>query len=244
MLNNFRNLQSLFWSHGTRWLMFRVGYALRRRTGYIRVQMQKYQWQDRPLETWLKSHIPSTPREFVVWRKQNSPRFFFEPSNLPGNLTWNPQASVQEAERILSGELKYFSHTYYQVGFPPDWHTDPVSGIKLDSHKHWSEISNDGDVDIKFIWEASRFSMVYTLVRAYASTRDEKYAEAFWELIQSWAESNPPNTGPNWMDGQEAALRLMAWTFGFYAFSEFPILNSGAGCAIHRHGRRACRTDL
>ena len=92
----------------------------------------------------------------------------------------------------------------------------------MDSNKHWSEISNDGDVDIKFIWEASRFSMVYTLVRAYASTRDEKFAEAFWKLIQSWAESNPPNTGPNWMDGQEAALRLMAWTFGFYAFMDSP----------------------
>jgi asparagine synthase (glutamine-hydrolysing) len=64
--------------------------------------------------------------------------------------------------------------------------------------------------------------MVYTLVRAYGSTRDEKYAAAFWELLQSWAESNPPNTGPNWMDGQEAALRLMAWTFGFHAFLESP----------------------
>ena len=64
--------------------------------------------------------------------------------------------------------------------------------------------------------------MVYPLVRAYASTRDEKFAEAFWKLIQSWAESNPPNTGPNWMDGQEAALRLMAWTFGFYAFMDSP----------------------
>ena len=88
----------------------------------------------------------------------------------------------------------------------------------MDSTKHWSEISDDGEMDIKFIWEASRFSMVYTLVRAYACTRDEKFAEAFWELIQSWADANPPNTGPNWMDGQEAALRLMAWTFGFYAF--------------------------
>src|SRR5512141_1162029 len=77
-------------------------------------------------------------------------------------------------------------------------------------------------MDIKFIWEPSRFAMVYTLVRAYRSTRDEKYAAAFWELIQSWAESNPPNTGPNWMDGQEAALRLMAWAFGFYAFMDSP----------------------
>jgi asparagine synthase (glutamine-hydrolysing) len=113
-----------------------------------------------------------------------------------------------------------------KTGFPPDWHKDPVSGMKLDAKKHWSEISNEGDVDIKFVWEASRFSAVYTLVRAYGSTWDEKYAEAFWKLIESWAESNPPNKGPNWMDGQEAALRLMAWTFGFYAFMASPSTTS------------------
>ena len=220
MLNNFRNLQSLFWSHGTRWLLFRLSYALHRRTGYIRLQMPKYQWSDRPLAAWLKSNIPSTPREYRDWRRNHSPRFFFNALNLPGDQSWNSQTVVEEANRILSGQLKYFSHTFHQVGFPPNWHSDPVTGIQLDSHKHWSEISDDPGIDIKFIWEPSRFGMVYPLVRAYASTRDEKYAEAFWQLIQSWAESNPPNTGPNWMDGQEAALRLMAWDFGSHAFAE------------------------
>jgi Heparinase II/III-like protein/Heparinase II/III N-terminus len=237
MLNNFRNLQSLFGSHGSRWLLFRVAYALRKRTGFIRLQMPQYKWADRPLETWLKKNIPSKPNSYFEWRKQNSPKFFFGnlraersrsdsegavEARYPSDTPWNPQTAVDEAERILSGELKYFSHTYYQVGFPPDWHKDPVTGIKLDSQKHWSELSDEGDVDIKFIWEANRFGMAYPLVRAYASSRDERYAEAFWKLIQAWAESNPPNTGPNWMDGQEAALRLMAWTFGFYAFMDSP----------------------
>jgi asparagine synthase (glutamine-hydrolysing) len=77
-------------------------------------------------------------------------------------------------------------------------------------------------VDIKFIWEPNRFAFVYTLVRAYAATNDEKYPQAFWHLIQDWAEHNPPNTGANWKDGQEIALRLMAWTFGFYAFIHSP----------------------
>ena len=125
---------------------------------------------------------------------------------------------MNEAERILNGELKYFAHNFVKTAFPPDWHKDPVSGKRLDSNKHWSKISDDDDLDIKFIWEASRFSMVYALVRAHAATREEKFAEAFWTLIESWAESNPPNTGPNWMDGQEAALRLMAWTFCYYQF--------------------------
>jgi asparagine synthase (glutamine-hydrolysing) len=229
MLNNLRNLQFLFGSHGSGWVVFRLAYALRKRTGYIRLQMPQYRWTDRPLPTWLKKNIPSTPQAYWGWRRQNSPKFFFgnlgadridneDEALFPSNVPWNQQIAIDEAQRILSGELKYFFHTYYQVGFPPDWHKDPVSGIMLNSQRHWSEISDDADADIKFIWEASRFAMVYTLVRAYGSSRDEKYAEAFWSLIESWAESNPPNTGPNWMDGQEAALRLMAWTFGFYAF--------------------------
>jgi Heparinase II/III-like protein. len=223
VLNNFRNLQSLSQSLGAHWLMFRVGYALRIRTGFIRKQIPRYDWKDRPLETWLKKGIPSKPEDYAHWRKQNSPKFFFDPlrageARFPSDVPWNSQIAVDEAERILSGELKYFAHQFIKTGFPPDWHKDPQSEIKLDANRHWSEISDDGNLDIKFIWEASRFSMVYTLVRAYASTRDEKFAEAFGELIQSWADANPPNTGPNWMNGQEAALRLMAWTFGFYAF--------------------------
>jgi len=240
VLNNFRNLQSLFWSHGSRWLLFRLGYALRKRTGFIRTQIPAYSWKDRPLETWLKKGIPSNPEAYVLWRRQNSPKFFFESpraertrserqrdeveveARLLENLSWNPQIAVDEANRILSGELKYFAYQFIQTGFPPDWHKDPVSGKKLNSKKHWSEISDDGDVDIKFIWEASRFGMVYALVRAYVATRDEKFAEAFWTLIESWAEANPPNIGPNWMDGQEATLRLMAWMFGYYQFFDSP----------------------
>jgi asparagine synthase (glutamine-hydrolysing) len=218
MLNNFRNLQSLFWSHGAQWLLFRVSYALRKQTGYIRRQMPQCRWQERPLETWLKKDIPSTPQSYFDWRKQNHPRFFFENAVIPADASWNSQTAINEADRILTGELKYFFHTWHPTGFPPNWHKDPVTGIQLDPQKHWSEYSDDAAVDIKFIWEPSRFAMVYTLVRAYASSRDEKYAAAFWDLIQAWAESNPPNTGPNWMDGQEAALRLMAWTFGYYQF--------------------------
>jgi hypothetical protein len=222
VLNNFRNLNSLYRSLGARWLMFRLGYALRMRTGLIRKQIPAYNWRDRPLGMWLKKGIPSQLEAYARWRRGHSPKFFFDKAIIPDDVSWDPQLAVTEAERTLNGELKYFAHEFIRTGFPPDWHRDPVSGIKLDASKHWSEISNEGDVDIKFVWEASRFSMVYSLLRAYASTRDDVLAEAFWKLIRAWAESNPPNTGPNWMDGQEAALRLMAWMFGFYAFLESP----------------------
>src|SRR6185369_14546407 len=104
MLNNFRNLRSLFGSHGSQWLLFRISYVLRKRTGYIRLQMPQYQWKDRPLSIWLKKGIPSTAQQYREWRKQNSPRFFpGAPEERRDNsgrndsgdeAPWNPQTAI------------------------------------------------------------------------------------------------------------------------------------------------------
>jgi hypothetical protein len=213
MLDKIRALASLYWELGPRWSAFRLAYAFRLRTGLIRLQMPQYKWTDRPLETWLKK-----PEQTAGQVAEGVSR----PGELPTNLPWDKQTAIDEADRILKGEIKYFAHEFHQVGFPPNWHKDPISAVELDATKHWSQISDDSNIDIKFIWEPNRFSFVYTLVRAYVATQDEKYAEAFWESILDWAEHNPPNTGPNWMDGQEISLRLMAWTFGYFQFSDSP----------------------
>ncbi|MFZ5857966.1 MAG: alginate lyase family protein [Chloroflexota bacterium] len=223
MLNKLRALFSLYQRFGFRWLLFRAGYALRMRLGILRAQFPVYEWDDRPLKFWLKPDVPSAPEEYLAWRKQHAPKFFFDAlPSLPNNPSWNPQLAVDEAEKILAGELRYFEHTPYQIGFPPDWHLDPRTGIRVDATKHWSQIPDYGAYDIKFIWEASRFSQVYALMRAYVFHKDERYPAAFWTLVEDWARNNPPQRGPNWKCGQETSLRLLAWTFGLYAFADAP----------------------
>lgn len=64
--------------------------------------------------------------------------------------------------------------------------------------------------DPKFLWEPARFAWAYTLGRAYTLTQDETYAEAFWRHTETFLESNPPYRGPQWMNGQEIAIRLLA----------------------------------
>ena len=227
MLTKLRTLASLYRELGPRWMIFRLAYAFRLRTGLIRLQFPMDEWKDyagRVVAPSLKRRVRHVSR----------------PSDLPENIPWNPQPSITEADRLLNGELKYFSHQFIKTGFPPNWHHDYVTlrgqsdrrvspnvGETLrfaqgDMNKHWSQYSDDSSADIKFIWEPNRFTFVYTLVRAYAASHDEKYPEAFWTLIEDWAKHNPPNTGPNWMDGQEIALRLMAWTFGYFAFLNSP----------------------
>ena len=222
MLTKLWTLASLYRELGFRWSAFRIAYAYRLRTGLIRLEMPQYNWEDYPLETWLKKDIPAIPQDYTQWRKNNLRKFFFDKAIYPENTSWNKQSAINEADRILSGEIKYFAHQFHRTSFPPDWHQDPISRTSFASTQHWSRISDDANVDIKFIWEPNRFSFVYTLVRAYAASRNEKYAKAFWKLIRDWAEYNPPNTGANWKDGQEIALRLMAWTFGYYAFIDSP----------------------
>ncbi len=253
MLTKLRTLASLYRELGPRWSAFRLAYAFRLRTGLIRLQTPQYAWDDRPLKHWLHPSIPSDSDSYATWRKTNAPKFFFD--NVIGGRVAEgvSRQPVEEVKRLLNGELKFFSHTYHQAGFPPNWHKDPITNYQLPIDLHWSQISDDyvaarrswsmpkqsphdrgllrreeeepssqRHADIKYVWEPNRFAFVYTLVRAYAATQDEKYPQAFWQLIQDWADHNLPNTGANWKDGQEIALRLMAWTFGFYAFIHSP----------------------
>lgn len=214
MFSKLRAFASLYRELGPRWTLFRLAYAFRLRTGLLRLQMPVGDWSD------YKNHITNEPAGRV------QATFFpsvSSSSELPENISWDKQKAIDEANRILSGELKYFSHQFIKTGFPPpNWHHDYVTDTNIDSYKHWSQVSDDANVDIKFIWEPNRFAFVYTLVRAYVASHNEIYSDAFWVLIYFWDKYNFPNWGPNWMDGQEISLRLMAWMFGCHAFLNSP----------------------
>ena len=73
--------------------------------------------------------------------------------------------------------------------------------------------------DIKYLWEPARFGWAFTLGRAYRASGDEKYAKSFWRYFEIFDAGNPPNMGPNWMSGQEVAIRLMAFVWVGQVFS-------------------------
>ena len=209
----------LFREMGFAWVFFRIGYALRLKLGIIQRSSPAYSWQDAPLSTLVRAGIPLEPVEYAQYRIKHSPPWFFvDISPYPPNIPWDPADALKDAERLLAGEWKYFSHEWIRTGFPPRWHFDLISGKNLDPHVHWSRIPEQGEYEIKYVWEASRFSMVFTLIRAYVLNREERFAEAFWQLIEDWMENNPPGSGANWQHGQEAALRSIAVCFGYYAF--------------------------
>ena len=197
---------------------------MRLKSGLVRYQLPATTWEDQPLARFLTDRSLGDPERYAEYRKAAAPRFFFDPNDYKSFPTdfekWDlsNRSPVGTADDIRQGFISFFSHERMNVGFPPRWHSDPIHDQDFPQNRHWSQISDFGAGDIKLVWETNRVSFVFPLVRAFWRTGDSQYAELFWQLVESWREANPPETGVNWKCGQEISLRVMAWCFGLYGF--------------------------
>ena len=209
---------------GPKWLMYRAYHAARLKSGLLRWQLPPTTWDEQPLAKFLTNPLCADPGRYAERRRTSSPRFFFEPTATAKFRScfqgWDTSevSPLVVADDLCDGFVQFFSHERVDVGFPPRWHANPVSGHSFPSDRHWSQIGDFGAGDIKLVWEANRFGFVFPLVRSYWRTGDEQYAELFWQLVESWHLANPPEMGVNWKCGQEISLRVMAWCFGLYGF--------------------------
>lgn len=214
---------------GPGWCAYRAYYAVARRSGALARRTPATAWEAVPLRRFLAEESLSEPERYLDYRcSPAAPAFLFKPTDrqryqpLLAGFDDRDSTPIDEAEAILGGRFRFFSCHRLDAGFPPDWHRNHFTGERAPTAIHWSRIGTTGYGDIKCIWELSRFAWAYTLVRAYWRTGDERYAEAFWRLFEDWRAHNPPNTGPNWMCGQEVALRLMASCFALYGLLDSP----------------------
>jgi asparagine synthase (glutamine-hydrolysing) len=178
-----------------------------------------------PLAARLDDPGLADPEAYLEYRRERAP-VLFRPIDRPNRehrhrlRAWDAAAGrspVTEARDILRGQFRLFSWADVQTGFPPPWTRNPFTGHDITATQHWSRLPDFAAGDIKLIWELSRFTCTFPLVRAYARTGDEAYADAFWILVEDWLDRNPPYLGPNWKCGQEVALRVLAWSFGLDA---------------------------
>lgn len=119
---------------------------------------------------------------------------------------------LTEADELLKGKANYFSVHAYAVGNPPNWFLNPFQNKRHPkSELHWSGIADfDAEAgDIKVVWEMSRFSWAPVFARAWRISGDTRYLSTLLLWMHDWWACNPPNTGPNWMCGQETSIRLM-----------------------------------
>ncbi len=201
-MNFFRKVWLIGKYLGPGWVAYRLGYALQVRIGVLKRRMPLKSWNEinavAHLPDWLRA--PDFPAAGKGW----------------GNRC------IAEADGVALGEFVLFSHHQKQLGCPPDWHKNTFTGQSAPRHVHWSALGDFDFGDIKAIWEPSRFGWAFTLVRAYARTRESRLVELFWKLFEDWCAQNPPNEGVNWKCGQEATFRLMAVTFAIGQFGRLP----------------------
>jgi hypothetical protein len=199
---------------GWRYVSFRARYELLRRSGL------------------LKSKFPAAPpfRQYITlqqWEDQPVKFFFVGKASL--DIPRNPFPKLKETfDNIRSGKIMLFNSILTDLGANYDWLTNPDNGYCYDVRKHWTEIADYSPEagDIKFVWEKSRFSYLYDIIR-YDYHFNEDCAEFVFADILSWIKANPVNCGPNYRCSQEMSLRVLNWTFALHYYRDSPALTVG-----------------
>jgi hypothetical protein len=198
-------LRQILKNMGPRYVLFRGWYEISRKGG------------------WLKRRFPSSPplEDYVTldaWKAQGV-AFFFEAKE---SLRMERRASAQLEQayhRFLQGKVCYFNAEWIGVGRDYDWLTNPSTGFRYDIRQHWCEVQDlsPEQGDIKYVWEKSRFSYIYDIIR-YDYHFDKDCAALVFSEMDSWMNANPINQGPNYKCSQEISLRVFNWLFALYYY--------------------------
>ncbi len=127
---------------------------------------------------------------------------------------------------------------------PPDWHLNPMSGVRLSEPERpwWTIPDFDASVgDIKTIWESSRFDWVLAFAQR-ARSGEAAELKRLNEWLCDWSVKNPPYYGPNWKCGQEASIRVMHLAMTALMLGQTEQLLNGLITLIRLHLQRIAPT--
>lgn len=121
--------------------------------------------------------------------------------------------TLSKADEIINGQVRLFGGT-----------SVPLKLNLETTLLHWTHYENGRnrapEDDLKLIWEPARFGWALVLMQANGLTGDVRWARYFWARLREFQNANPPFLGPNWMSGQEAAIRLITTTWAGLAMPE------------------------
>lgn len=151
------------------------------------------------------------------------------------------QAQHLPATGQWAGEVRYYGLWPIAQGeAPPDWHLNPLTGVRVPApEREWWRIADfDPAVgDIKSIWEASRFDWVL----AFAQRSCKADTAAIAQLnrwLAHWCQHNTPYHGPNWKCGQEASIRVLHLAMSAVMLEQHAQIQPGLAALIELHLKR------
>ena len=169
MLRCFWFAKELLRHFGFSWVLCRLLYSIKVRTGWLKRKMPLAKWTETPLMTCLTEPALAEAAAYAAHRRQLAERFLFQAKQFskfrPLFKEWDKvgRSPVTAATDIIGGELRYFECSSARTGFPPDWHHNPFSGLSAPKDVHWSRLGDFDFGDIKVLWEPSRFGFVFLI---------------------------------------------------------------------------------
>lgn len=205
MIERIKNSLNLLKNMGWRYTKFRIKHELLSRTGILKKKF--------PINPLFKQYI-----SLEQWKNKGG-NFFFE-SKESLSFPKNPTPEIEERfQKLKEGKFIFFNSIEFNIGKEYDWVTNPETGYKYDINKHWTEIADFSKEagDIKYVWEKSRFSYLYDVIRHDYHFNEDCAEFVFTEII-SWINADPINCGPNYRCSQETSLRVLNWTFALHYY--------------------------
>ena len=207
-INKIINLVS---NQGWRYINFRMRHEFLKRTGL------------------LKKKFPSAPpyEQYITltqWKSHKQKFFFTEKGSI--SVSRAPAGNIKKVfDQLTSGKVLLFNSVIADLGINYDWLTNPDTDYTYNASRHWTEIADLSKEagDIKYVWEKSRFSYLYDIIR-YDHHFNEDCSEMVFKDILSWIKSNKVNCGPNYYCSQEISLRVLNWTFALFYYRNSPFL--------------------
>ena len=124
-------------------------------------------------------------------------------------------------EDMYNGMYPYFQTSKFKISEKNKWFYNPLSEHTYPQNIHWSKVSDfsEKEGDIKFVWEISRFCYLYDIIR-YDHHFSLDSSDFVFDEIADWIACNSAENGPNYLSGQEIALRILNWIYALHFYSE------------------------
>ncbi len=140
-----------------------------------------------------------------------------------GGAAWRLQWDTQDfdtatyrarADAVLAGRVDILTHRAVQVGDPPEWNRNPVSGERAPlSFGKTFDYRDPGRIgDIKYLWVLNRHHHWLAVAQAFFLSDEDRYLDFLGRQLRSWLEQVPHLRGPNWTSSLELAIRLINWS--------------------------------
>ena len=213
MFERIKDTINMVHNMGWRYVAFRSKHELLIRSGLFKKRF--------PLVA-IREAMPTVKE----WRLEKAHFFFDDKGSI--KLPKNPNPALEQTYiELLQGNFIFFNSIRFNLGENYNWITNPDNGYQYDVNKHWTEIIDISVEagDIKYVWEKSRFSFLYNIIRYDYHFSKDCSGVVFKEML-SWIDQNPINCGPNYKCSQEISLRVLNWIFALYYYKNAPTLTN------------------